>query len=402
MKSILFRILIVIITGLSILGIESCNSGQHEHSAAEGKYTCPMHPQVVQDAPGTCPICKMDLVAVNGGGAKGELALNASQVQLANIRTIRVGTGNFSSSKILNGRLVANAKQTEVISSRFEGRVERLYVKETGVAVKPGQPLMQVYSEQLQVLQQEYLLQLKQVAAFPEEKIYKTLRDAAKNKLELFGYSAAQIAQLRRSNKISPYVTVFADASGVVNEVSVSEGQYVAEGTAVVRLQAYNRLWLEAEVYPSELGQVKVGSPIRVVVNGFPDREMNVKVDFVSPQLDPQTQLLTVRATISNESGLLQPGMQANVFLTTGRVTDAVSLPLDAVIRDEDGALVWIKKEGNIFVPRKVVTGAEDDRQIVITSGIADGEEVVTSGAYLLSSEFILKKGANPLSAVHH
>ncbi|MES2874118.1 MAG: efflux RND transporter periplasmic adaptor subunit, partial [Bacteroidota bacterium] len=260
---------LALITLAPSLFIAACRN--EKKVASSQNYTCPMHPQVIKDAPGSCPICGMDLVPVSKGGDKNELILMDSQIQLANITTMQIATGNFGTSKVLNARLVTNPELSEVISSRYAGRIERLFVKETGRQVSKGQPLFQIYSEELQTLQQDYLLQVKQVAAFPNEKIYGTLREAAKNKLRLFGYSNAQIENLARGNKTSPFVTVNANASGVVNEVSVSEGQYVSEGSPIIRLENLSQLWVEADVYPGEANSIKVGTPVKVTVNGFPE-----------------------------------------------------------------------------------------------------------------------------------
>ncbi|MEJ6981894.1 efflux RND transporter periplasmic adaptor subunit [Pedobacter sp. P351] len=369
------------------------HSTDHQATKVGPKYTCPMHPQIVQDHPGNCPICGMELVVMKNTGAENSLMLSKSQMQLANISTVKVGSGNFKTSTILTGRLVTNPLETEVISSRMAGRIERLFVKETGIRVVQGEPLFQIYSEQLQVLQQDYLLQIKQVAAFPGEKIYQSLKEAARNKLKLFGYSDSQINSLAKRNQVSPTVTIYASASGIVNEINVSEGQYISEGSPVVRLENFSRLWLEVDVYPSEVKQVAIGSVLKVIINGFSDLSQNVKVDFISPALNPSTQRLIIRAVIDNSSGKYQPGMQADVFIATGKVSGAVSLPLEAVLRDENGSYVWVKTKGNTFTSRKVITGAEDADKIVITSGISGGEEIVTSGAYLLHSEFVLKRG---------
>lgn len=388
-----------IILGLIILCsgfiLSACTDGDEKHAEA-GKYTCPMHPQIVNNGPGTCPICKMDLVPVNSSGGKNELSLSESQIQLANIHTMEINRTDFSTSKVLNGRLIVNPEQTEVVSSRYAGRIEKLFVKEMGRSVSKGQPIFQIYSEELQTLQEDYLLQLKQVAAFPEEKIYQSMREAAKNKLRLFGYSDAQIRMLTAAGKTAPLLTVYSSASGIVTELNVSEGQYLTEGSPVLKLENFSQLWLEMDVYPNELGSIRLGTKVQASINGISEKEQTLTIDFISPQMDPSSQILKVRAPIKNP-GNLQAGMQATVFLPLAEISDALSLPLDAVVRDEKGAHVWIKTAKNTYSPRMVRTGEEDAERIIILSGLENVKEVVVSGAYLLSSEFILKKGTAPM-----
>lgn len=389
--------LIIFCISLTAIILPSCSGDDHKESAAAGKYTCPMHPQILKDGPGSCPICGMDLVPVNSAGGKNELSLSESQIQLANIKTMKISSAGFKTSKILNGRLIVNPEQTELLSSRYKGRVERLFVKETGRRVVNGQALFQIYSEELQTLQQDYILQMKQVAAFPDEKIYQSMREAAKNKLRLFGYSNTQINALSKGNKTSPLLTVYSTGSGIISEVIISEGQYVSEGSPIIRLENFDQLWLEMDVYPSEIASLKLGTSVKVSINGTGDKEHILKIDFISPQLDPATQILKVRAPIHNP-GNLQPGMQATVFLPMAEISDAISLPIDAVIRDANGAHVWIKTGKNTFASRMVSVGEEDADQIIIRSGLENVQEVVVTGAYLLSSEFILKKGADPMA----
>jgi membrane fusion protein, copper/silver efflux system len=374
----------------------SCKDTINDKHADAGTFTCPMHPQIMNSAPGTCPICGMDLVPVNASGGKNELMLSDSQIQLANVRTMPISSSSFSTSKVLNGRLIVNPKRTSTISSRYSGRVERLYIRETGIMIKKGQALFQIYSEVLQTLQEDYLLQLKQVAAFPNEKIYSTMRDAAKNKLRLFGMSETQIKSIDSGSKVSPLLTVFSSESGTITEMNITEGQYVAEGTQLLKLENFDQLWLEMDVYPSEVADLKIGTKIKAMINGIGNDEQTLTIDFISPQIDPSSQILTARASIKN-SGNLQAGMQASVFLPVSEINDAMSLPLDAVVRDERGTHIWVKVGKNTFAPRIVQTGAESENQIIILSGLDGVKEVVISGAYLLSSEFLLKKGVDPM-----
>ena len=172
MSTRLSIVFIFIGTVLATGFFSSCkNKEETEVMAAEKKltYTCPMHPQIISEKPGTCPVCGMDLVPFDKTNVSDNLTLNESQRALANVTTDTIKEGSFSSFKQLNGRLVVNPEQTEFVSSRVAGRLENLFVKETGVAVRKGQTLYTIYSEQLAALHQEYLIALEQVAAFTND-----------------------------------------------------------------------------------------------------------------------------------------------------------------------------------------------------------------------------------------
>lgn len=384
------------------LFLAACKEAGKKEVADEKKqtYTCPMHPQIVQDKPGTCPICGMDLVPFDKNNKDASLTLGESQIALANITTMVVGTGALSNFKQLNGRLATDPEKTTVISSRVPGRIEVLYVKETGVKVIKGQPLYKIYSEQLASLQQEYLLAVAQVKQFPDDARFQQIEKAARQKLALYDQSDAQITQLVRSGKVSPYVTYPATVSGVVSEVTATEGQYVAEGGAVMRLESYNQLWVEADVYPAEASAIHIGQSVKVIVSGWENDPQMMTVQFINPALQSGSQLMQVRGRISNPDNHWQPGQQVNVLLPVQSKGNVMSLPVDAVIRDGKGAHVWIEKVRGKFEPRMVRTGMENFDSVEITDGLKEGDTVVVTGAYLLYSEYILKKGSDPMAGM--
>jgi Cu(I)/Ag(I) efflux system membrane fusion protein len=370
--------------------------------AQKQTYTCPMHPQIVQNNPGTCPICGMDLVPFDKNNTDDTLQLSEAQQALAGITIITVGTGTLSNFTQLNGRLVINPEATEYVSSRVPGRIEVLYFKELGVPVRKGQPVYKIYSEQLATLQQEYLLAVRQASEFAGDAHFQQILKASRQKLLLYNMSESQIANIAKSQKTDPYVTYFAPVSGVVAELSITEGQYVAEGATIMRIEGYGSLWVEADVYPSEAGNVRVGQQVKVIVPGWEDHAQRMTIQFITPALQSGTQLMQIRGSMPNLNNQWQPGLQANVLLPGKSATNALTLPVDAVIREQRGMHVWIEKEKGKYEPRMVTTGMETAGQVEIASGLAEGDKVVATGAYLLYSEFILKKGKNPMAGHNH
>ncbi|RYC66476.1 efflux RND transporter periplasmic adaptor subunit [Spirosoma sordidisoli] len=383
----------------------------HNHGpdgAGGTTYTCPMHPQIVQSSAGTCPICSMDLVPVVKTGEKAtEIMLSESQMQLANVMVQPVASGNIGNSTVLNARLAADQQQTDVISSRVAGRIERLYVKETGQPIRKGQVLYEIYSEPLLTQQQEYLLALRQVEELKEPR-YEDFRRASEQKLKLYGMTAEQIARLAKTRNVQPRIPFVAPAGGTVTEIAASEGQYVGEGALLYRLANLSQLWVEAELYAGEARFVKVGDRVPVQVVGYETSStMNARVTFINPEYRAGSQVLVMRAVLPNPGGRFQPGQQARVLLRHG-VQRGLTLPVDAVVRAGQGAVVFVQTgrqsegrtpDGAVFQPRRVQTGTETDQQVAITGGLNGDEQVAMSGAYLLYSELILKKGINPITA---
>ncbi|MBN8651525.1 MAG: efflux RND transporter periplasmic adaptor subunit [Cytophagales bacterium] len=392
--------------------LSGCTSGKKEdhsdHTAAQEstatKYTCPMHPNVVQDGPGTCPVCGMDLVPMNATGANegNGLMLTDSQIKLANITTQKVSVKPIGQTLVVNARLMVDEEKTTIISSRTTGRIEKLFIKETGRMVKQGEPLYEIYSETLLTLQREYLLALEQYEALgKEEKRYESFLKAAESKLLLYGLNKKQVEQLASAKAVQQRITFLAPAGGIIEEIAVAEGQYVNEGDRLYRIENIASLWLEAELYPHETRFVKLGDKISVRAIGFESESITATANFLSPEYRANSQITVMRASLSNSDSRFKPGMQAQVFFTHSS-RKALAIPVDAIIRDGNGTHVYVQSEQNTFIPRMVKIGVEDFEQVEIISGLEENEIVAVSGAYLLYSELILKKGTDPMAGHNH
>ena len=331
-----------------------------------------------------------------------DLMLSESQMKLGNITTESVSVKPMGQTLVLNARLAENEDLTEVVSSRAAGRIEKLFIKETGRVVRSGEPLYELYSEMLLTLQREYLLAREQYETLGRNELrYESFLKASERKLLLYGLTKKQVEQLSESRTIQQRITFLAPTGGLVSEINATDGQYIEEGALLYRIENLSRLWVEAELYPNESGLVRQGDQITVRVSGFESTPLEATVVFLSPEYTANSQVTMIRAVIENQNGKLQPGMQAQVLLSHSS-NRAVAIPTDAVIRDGKGTHVYIETGTNTFRPRLIKTGLEDFDRVEVTEGLQEGDRIAVTGAYLLYSETILRGGADPLADHNH
>lgn len=366
-------------------------------------YTCSMHPQVMQDRPGNCPICGMELIKVEKkeGANADAIMLSDQQVQLGNVKVDTVGKGMIGDETLLPATLSIDETKTTTVSARVSGRVHKLYFKNQGDYISKGQKLFDLYSEELNNAKQEYILALEKQATLDNSIIdFKQLVQSSRNKLLLWGMSEAQIGELEKTQKTTTLTSFFSPASGYIAVLESHEGDYVPEGGTIVRLANLSTLWAEAQVYTSQLSAIDRRGSTTVQL---PDlgKEVTGRLEFVNPEINPDARINLVRVSISNQGNQLKPGMPAYVILKNSQ-RRALTLPTDAVIRNEKHSIVWIQIDKNTFKSVMVETGLSSDDMVEIKSGLKEGDVVVTSGAYLINSEYIFKKGVEPMAGHNH
>jgi Cu(I)/Ag(I) efflux system membrane fusion protein len=386
-----------------ILLISSCTQSSKQQPVAKSDvyYTCSMHPQVMEDHPGKCPICQMTLIAVSKGDMtmKNEIHLNKEQIELGNIHTDTVRNGFSGNKMTLTGTLNFDQIKLSSLSTRVEGRIETLYFKNIGDYVHKGDKLYDIYSEELNNAKQEYITVLQEKNIDNTLIDYSSLIDAAKNKLLLWGMTNEQIKQLSKTKEISTSTTFYSTGDGYITELDAKEGDYMMEGASVMQLADMSTLWAEAQVYTSQLAMLDTGGTATVQIPDLNNLQISGHIGFVNPEINPDTRINLVRVTIPNTNMQLHPGMPIYVLLDNNEHS-SILLPSDAVLRDENSTTVWIETKPGVYSARMVTTGTDDGNYIEITSGLKIGEIVVTSGAYLINSEYIFKNGSDPMAGM--
>ena len=365
-------------------------------------YTCSMHPQVMQDKPGNCPICGMKLIQVTKTAtAKNEgLQLTEQQIKLGNILTDTIRTGMLGEQMVLTAILNTDERKINAVSARVMGRIERLYFKNLGDYVRKGDKLFDIYSEELNSAKQEYILALQKKQVLDNSIIdFTELVQSAKNKLMLWGLSEAQIREIAVKKTTTPVTTFYSPVEGYIISLDFSEGEYATEGGTIVRIADLSTLWVEAQVYASQLSQINNNAVATVQFPDLPGKQTAGRVEFMNPEINPQTRINLLRINVANPGNLLKPGMPAYVTIK-GKQVNTLTLPFDAVLRTATGASVWIQTGKGAFKSIMVEIGLEDGDRVQIKSGLQSGDIVVIRGAYLLNSEFIFKQGANPMEGM--
>lgn len=425
----------------------------HEAHAATELWQCPMHPSVIQDHPGTCPICNMKLVKVSqpaaarpdagrtvafyrspmnpkqtspvpakdemgmdylpvysdelgGGGAsvKGlaPISIDAERQQLIGLRTALVEKGPVSERWRTVGRVEVDPTRVRKTNLKVEGYVERVFVDFIGRPVRRGEPLFSLYSPALLSAQNEYLLalqtreQLSKGGALTDDG--DALVKSVRRKLELWDVPAGELARLEQTKEPSRTLTFVSPISGVVTAKNVVEGARLAPGDTPYEITDLSMVWVMADAYESDLARVKTGMPATLTLAAWPGKTFKGDVAFIDPLLDPNSRTVKVHLHFPNPGGELKPEMFGEVELQ-GIAREGLRVPADSIVRAGTRDVVFVALGAGKFEPREVKLGGKAGDTIEVIDGLSAGEQVVTRANFLVDSESQLRSSLQSLGS---
>jgi Cu(I)/Ag(I) efflux system membrane fusion protein len=403
------------ICGMKLVKVEAPAGGAGAPRAAAApqskQWQCPMHPSIVQDHPGDCPICGMKLVEVAAGGGGGggpapagmaEITIDPARQQLIGMKIVHAEHGPVGGAWRTNGRVAVDETRIHHVNVKFDGFMERVYGDFIGKPVRRGEPLYSIYSPALLAAQEEYLLALRtqRVLGGAMAGDGDALVMAARRKLELWDVPQAEIARIEREGQASRTITFASPASGVLTKKDVVPGMKVAAGDMPFEIVDLSRVWVLADAYESDLRNVKVGMKASLSLKAFPGRSFEGRVAFVDPLLDPRSRTAKVRIDVPNPTGELRPELFGEVVLA-GKARDALRIPADAVIDSGTRSVVFVALADGKFQPREVRLGETDGTWTEVVSGLEHGDGVVTRANFLVDSESRLRASLDALSAAN-
>ncbi len=394
--------------------------GEETTTSADIEYWCPMHPPIVRDKPGKCPICGMPLSKrkKSAGTAEEEalppgvvsrVTLTPYQVAAAGIQTVPIDYQPLSKEIAAVGFVEFDERKLTRISVQPAGqsRIDKLYVNVTGQTIRDGEPLVDLYSPQL-ITTERNLLDAKRA----EDK------EIARERLRFWGIANDQIADIERTKKPLTLMTIRAPIGTtpgsmwhVIKKYPL-KGEYVEEGSKLFDLADLSTVWIEAQVYEDEIAFLKEGLPVSAVAKAFPNREFKGKVAFIHPHMDASTRTLRVRFDMENPSHELRPGMYATVTLQVlatdltpsppslagkgaGGIGLVLAVPERAVIDTGNSKVVYREAEPDVFEGVEVQLGPRCGGFYPVIRGLNAGDRVAAAGSFLIDADTRLTAGAS-------
>jgi Cu(I)/Ag(I) efflux system membrane fusion protein len=354
--------------------------------------------------PDTSPVPKqdsmgMDYIPVYADevAQPGQISISPDKVQKLGVRTEPAVLRELARMVRAVGQFQVDERRLHTVTAKFEGYIEHLSVNATGQPVRRGQALMQVYSPELVAAQEEYLIAWKgreTLASGTEESLTGVgqLAEGALKRLRNWDISDTQLQRLQREGKATRTLTLYSPANGVVLEKTAVAGMRFMPGEPLFKIADLSTIWLIADVFEQDLAQVRVGQPVKISVDAYPEKEFGGKIAYIYPTVVPETRTAKVRVELANPGGMLKPDMYANVQLDAGDGKARVlTVPDSAVIDSGTRQVVLVQRAEGLFEPREVRLGRRGDGYAEVLQGVAEGEQVVVRANFLIDAESNLR-----------
>jgi Cu(I)/Ag(I) efflux system membrane fusion protein len=427
-KKIAIPLVIILLASAAGGGWYAWQHKGHDHvsegTTAPGKqlYTCSMHPFIIKDKPGTCPICAMELIKkIDSSPTEGtvqtpeqkqqaemlgHVSMSANQRIMANVATIDAKVGTLSKEINAVGIVQFDQSRQAKVTAWIAGRIDKLYVDTVGAQVSKDRPVAEIYSPDLLATQQEFLLAVKsrdQLKGSPIPSISQNgdgLVASAKQRLMLYGVKESQIAELEKAGKPNIRLPIYTPLSGIVIEKMVQQGQYVNVGEVLFNIADLSKVWIEIDVFENEVPYVRVGQQVDIRSAVEHGAVSNGRISFVYPFHDPKTHTVKARVEMPNPGHMLRPDMFVNAIIKIP-LARGIVVPVTAVMDTGKRQLVWVEMSPGMFEPRDVQAGERIEDKVQILAGIKAGDKVAVSGSYLIDSESQLKGGGGQDHSQH-
>jgi RND family efflux transporter MFP subunit len=357
-------------------------------------YQSGMHPWIITTEPGNCPICGMKLEPIDPRKLTGELAIDPRITQSMGVRVEPVVTGPLVKTIRTVGTVDYDETRVRDVNTKVAGWIEKVHVDFEGTAVTRGDPLFDLYSPQLYVAQDQYLLALRNQAKLGENALPEIAADtrrmveSSRTQLELFDVPGPLLERIAETGLPQKTITFPSPHTGVVTVKHANEGMRLDPNMLVYRIADLSKVWVQVALYESDLPFVELGQKAVMTLPYIPGQPFEGQVIYRYPYLDEGTRQVRIRLEFDNEAGLLMPGMYANVELRGTLAAQTTLAPRSAVIDTGQRQVAFVSKGEGRFEPRDVMLGPQTgDGMVQVLDGLRPGEMVVTSGQFLLDSE---------------
>jgi Cu(I)/Ag(I) efflux system membrane fusion protein len=406
---------ILIVPFFLLIMVISCNQQRNVHAGHEQElvvYTCPMHPEIIRDAPGTCPICGMDLVIKESTDQNvidvdlETLLKPTNEYVVSNVPVTTITRKEWEIEIPALGRIAYDTKQVSSISARISGRIEKLYVRYRFQKINKGQHLMDIYSPEIITAQQNLLFILQ------NDSTNTSLLQSAKVKLRLLGMNDVQMNKVIQTRKPMLTIAVYSPYSGHIHEAGspsnmnepsgqmesasvtteellLKEGMYVDKGQSLFTVYNPDHAWILLNIYGENQGMVKTGNSVEVIPETDPDKVIKGKIDFIEPFYRKDSKTFTTRTYFNNVALKIPIGSQVRATII-GNAKKTNWLSKEAVLSLGFDNIVFLKTGGG-FKAHKITTGITHENHIQIVSGLTELDSVAMNAQYLMDSESFIK-----------